>query len=184
MAVQERNREVLKERTEELVKATESCFGENLVLPGLILLYTTIDIMGSLERSTDSEPVKTSFTRWVDKYLLPDSGLECTAIDLYGARCGLLHTYASKSKLSEKGEAKDVFYSLGSKGFNDLKTLVQSVNEDETDPRQPVAVDISSLFNAFEAAIKRFQDFLSEKPQQELIVLERVSKVFTVISGA
>ena len=75
----------------QLVRAIRLCADQKLVEPTLILIYTTIDIHGWLDRETDSDRNRATFTRWTERYFLPAEGVSCTATELYAARCGMLH---------------------------------------------------------------------------------------------
>lgn len=76
-----------------------------------MLLYAQIDIAASLNRPVSkSQVTREDFKNWVNQYLLPNSNLDCSADDLYAARCGLLHTYMAESKASRAGKAKQTFY--------------------------------------------------------------------------
>ena len=67
------------------------CFREELFTESLVLLYAGIDALAWL--ALPSGDVNGSdFVKWVNTYLLPDSGLQCTAEDIWAARCGLLHS--------------------------------------------------------------------------------------------
>jgi hypothetical protein len=85
-----------------LFQAVDQCLQKQLVLPTLALVYTSIDVVSSLERGPN-EHVQDYFTRWVEKYLLPDLDSGITAIDIYGARCGILHNFSGTSRLSSQG---------------------------------------------------------------------------------
>jgi hypothetical protein len=75
------------------------CLEKRRVLPALALLYAGLDIVASLERAPDERP-KPAFLRWVNSYMKPDERLGCTAVELYGARCGILHASSAESDLS------------------------------------------------------------------------------------
>ncbi len=92
-----------------LFGAINSCEANKFVLPALMLIYSGIDILASLERRK-GEGTKASFTRWVDEYLLKAVSLPCTSLELYAARCGILHTLTPESDLSRKGKAREVGY--------------------------------------------------------------------------
>src|SRR5438477_12737481 len=73
----------------ELLDSIEDCLAKRRILPCLMLLYSGIDVIASLEAGTAS---RSAFTKWVNRYVLKSTSLSCTASDLYGARCGILHT--------------------------------------------------------------------------------------------
>ena len=102
------SRESLENVFEQMLSPIELCVAARLGTPSLILLYSAIDIAGWL--NSEHRKVQDRFTEWVDKYLLPNSSLKCTALDLYGARCGLVHSYSSDSDLSRSGKVTPIGY--------------------------------------------------------------------------
>lgn len=161
----------LEIETQRLISAIELCLQNRLDPPGLILTYTTIDIMAWLDRDESHEDVQRSdFIRWVETYLLPDSGLPCTAIDLYAARCSLIHSYSAESKLSREGKASQIMYAWGSAQEQELQKLI-----DWEGSRNAKAVHVEKLFRALTAGIGRF---FSTTDKAELI-RERSTKLFS-----
>jgi len=104
--------ETLIKNLDGLDEAVVRCLGARLILPALSLLFVGIDIVASLERQP-GEGMKASFTRWVEQYLLPARPLGCTSIELYAARCGILHTFTAESDLSRTGKARKLYYAWG-----------------------------------------------------------------------
>ena len=95
----------------ELVSSIDICRKDRKLTPSLILLYSTIDIMAWLDRDENHKDVRRSdFIKWVETYLLPNYRFSCTALDLYAARCAIIHSYSSESSLSRNGEANMIFY--------------------------------------------------------------------------
>lgn len=80
-----------------------------------MVALASIDIMASSARPIEQENgTRQDFLDWCSTYLLPLShNPRLTAEDLYGARCGLLHTYSPQSSLSRAGRAKLVWYATG-----------------------------------------------------------------------
>jgi hypothetical protein len=93
-----------------LVESMEDCMAKGRLLPCLVLLYSAIDIVASLESGKASG---SAFMAWSDKYLLQGTSLACTASDLYGARCGILHILSAESDISRKGTAHRIQYAMG-----------------------------------------------------------------------
>jgi hypothetical protein len=150
---------------EELKNSIETCYKNQLLTPSLILIYSGIDIMAWLNRfETHDDVDRSDFIWWVEKYLLPDSGLSCSAIDLYGARCSLLHSYTSESRLSRKGGAKSIYYTWGTKSPDDLQNLMK-------ERLKPISViKIEQLFKAFCTSLDRFkQDLLNDSDRAKLV---------------
>jgi hypothetical protein len=86
-------------------------------LPAVMLVYTTIDQMAWLSIAGDDEAKGKDFIAWVKKYMLghQNKGLEAiTAGDLWGARCGLLHTATAESRSLKNGTANNkIAYAYG-----------------------------------------------------------------------
>jgi hypothetical protein len=85
---------------------------KNYIESALILTYAGIDQMAWLavpDQETDSE----HFKSWVDKYLDPQNKLGCTSVDLWAARCGLVHTAAAESRDFFRAKAKKIYYCSG-----------------------------------------------------------------------
>lgn len=145
--------------------AIELCIDNKLIMPALVLLYSGIDVVGSLERKPDMG-TKASFIQWVDTYMLKAKPLGCSAVDLYGARCGLLHTMAAESDLSRSGKARQVIYAWGSAKSEDLNTAGRLL--DRTDD---VSVHVNELFDAFKhGLIYYFNEVDADEARRTLIL--------------
>ena len=73
----------------EVAHAVGLCLEHDLVNPALILIYSSIDAAAWLWSDSEEKSTRKNFEGWVNEFMLPAAGLECTATDLYGARCGL-----------------------------------------------------------------------------------------------
>jgi len=93
----------------QLKDSIEDCVSKGRVLSCLTLLYSAIDIFASLERQPN-KGTRGSFVRWVDTYMLPNSALQFSSIDLYAARCGIVHAFSAESDLSRSGKARKIVY--------------------------------------------------------------------------
>ena len=97
-----------------LQAACEVLLASHLNMPALLLIYAGIDILGALNRPADkSEQSGDDFISWADQYLSPAQTLGCTSDDLWGARCGPLHSYTSESRRSRSGAVKQIQYAWG-----------------------------------------------------------------------
>jgi hypothetical protein len=68
-----------------------------------------IDAMAYLALPASNEDVtRSDFVRWVDRYMKFPCEEQLTGLDLYGARCAMLHSYAMASDLSRKGKCRQV----------------------------------------------------------------------------
>ena len=163
---------------DELLTVTVKCFNDKHVLPGMILLYAHIDIAASLNRpESKAEATRDDFKNWVNEYLLPESNLNCTADDLYAARCGLLHAYTSESRASRAGEAKQIFYAWGTAADGVLQQRLQRVGLDSI----ATGIHIDTLFDAYQTAIHRFMDTLAQDNKKAQLAYRRADKFFTNI---
>jgi hypothetical protein len=94
-------------------RAIEVSAAEELWLPSLILVYALMDAMAWLDRDPKNEDVAaTDFVRWAETYVLQPVTDACAGIDLYGARCGLLHSHTVVSRLMRDGKARPLWYVL------------------------------------------------------------------------
>jgi hypothetical protein len=148
----------LKHDIGQLLGVVKNCFARReTILPGLVLLDATIDILASLDRPDSKQDVtRDDFIAWVDAFLLPGRSLKCSAIDLYAARCGLLHTYAPESRLSRQRKAKGTYYAWGKA---EVATFEQSMkNVGWKTPA--VGVHVNVLLKAVEGGFQEFSRVL------------------------
>jgi hypothetical protein len=95
----------------QLKETVRDLFSAKRTLPGFLLLYTSVDILASLTRPKTAEDTSSDyFKKWVEDYMLPGSQLKCNADDIWGARCGLLHTLTGESRMSRYRGAKMLNY--------------------------------------------------------------------------
>jgi hypothetical protein len=168
---------VLKEAIDELCSAIDLCFKKELFIPGLILLYSSIDIMAWLDRKKPHKDVKRSdFIRWIKNYLLPNIDTPCKPIDLYAARCSLVHSYTAKSKLSRKGEAKEICYAWGPERARELQFVF-----DQSLRRGIIVLEIGEFFAAFRKAVQDFIVAIQDDPDRFKVVNGRALKFFSKI---
>src|SRR5216683_5888041 len=93
----------------DTVGAVSTLVTANQYMQALVLLYSAIDTLAWVSRSAGNV-TRADFCRWVDVYMQPQSRLGCTAEDLYGARCSILHSSAAESKLSREGRVNELWY--------------------------------------------------------------------------
>lgn len=53
---------------------------------------------------------KSDFVVWVEKYLRLEGNEQLTGLDVYGARCSMLHCHSVYSNLSRKGKCRLIAY--------------------------------------------------------------------------
>lgn len=141
----------------QLLRAVDLCITNKLITPALVLLYSAIDIAASIER-VPSESTKASFIRWIDQYLLPGSSLGCTALDLYAARCGVVHALSPSSDLFRSGKAKQIVYAWGTAEPEQLRRVAEKLGWAE------IIVHVDELIEAFRRGLLQLQEDLDGDP--------------------
>jgi hypothetical protein len=165
--------DALQKNLKLLTDGIDICLSQELILPALILLYSTIDTTGWLASKEEFGSGKT-FIGWVDRYLLTAKPLKCTAVDLWGARCGLLHTFTSGSKSSKEGKARQLAYAWGIATAEDLQ---QSLNNSGSGA-ECIAVHVQELYDAWRQGLLAFAKELEADPARMALVEDKADKFF------
>jgi hypothetical protein len=169
------NKSNLQNHLNRLTVAIQLTLDAKKHLPTLILTYSAIDILAWLNRpASHPDVVKSDFTSWIDLYLLPDSNLSCSSLDLYAARCGIVHSYQAESKLSREGKAKQIWYAWGKGNATRLMDRIKQAKKDNI----AVAVQVEDLFSSLKRGILSFLASLDANPSHSKLVYERASKKF------
>ena len=171
---------VLKEAIDELCYAIDSCFKKELFTPGLILLHSSIHVMAWLDRKKTHKDVKASdFIRWVKNYVLPNLNTPCKPIDLYSARCSLVHSYTAQSRLSRGREAKEICYAWGPKRAKELQFLFN-----QSSKKGIIVLDIGEFFAAFQKGVQDFIVSIQTDSDRFKVVNDRAMKFFGKIRAS
>ncbi|MGC2441753.1 hypothetical protein [Candidatus Binatus sp.] len=170
----------LRQKFEELLTAAELCVHNKLATPALILVYSGIDVAGWLYASNPAEQTNIRFVAWVNRYLLhAGAALEVSALELYGARCGLLHNFSSESDLSRKdGDIRKVHYAWGN---SRAETLIEMARLAKLDG-QNTAINVGELISAFRTGLTRFFEEATADPKIAQALETRWVKVFGTMS--
>ena len=155
--------------------AIELCLKNTLLSSALILIYSGIDSMANLDKS-DRFGTRKDFYNWVDKYMQPRAKLNCSAVDLYNARCGILHNNSPDSNLSNIKKAKLIYYVWKI----EKEWLQDFVNKNEKE--EVVVVQVSELFTVYKQGIERFFSEIEESIDLKEKILNNSGRVFTNIS--
>lgn len=148
--------------------------GQNF--PALILIYTSIDIIAWM--AFGDIGVEERFTNWVDQWMYKNKKLDATSIDLYAARCAILHTLTPDSRLSKRGKANIITYAWGDSDLNDLKKVAEK--RGITDQS---FVHITELFNLFKEGVDEFMTELNTNEKMQLGFTKRANMAFENIGG-
>ena len=143
------------------------------ITASLILTYSAIDCMASLIMPEGQKKVTgDDFRGWVDKYMeaAQDQSYQYQGIDLWGARCGLVHRYSARSDISERGECKIFQYHDGDSHIYD-----RSISENV------VMISAPRLIRDFYKAMGMFLKDLIEDEKLRERANSRVSTLFQII---
>jgi hypothetical protein len=169
------------ENINRLVLGANLCFHNELWLPGLSLVFVAMDVFASLERPEGAtSTTRTEFIAWAEEFLLPDSNLECSGLDLYASRCGLLHRHAPGSKLFEDGKVKQIWYVWGSTTIEEL----QAAADISKFAGKVIVLHIDNLREALRKAQSKFAEMIKRDPARAARVFERSEQeIFWGIDG-
>jgi hypothetical protein len=164
---------IVAARVNEFTLCTSLLLDAGHTLPALIILFTAVDIFGSLLRAeTEADTAGKYFKKWVDDYMLGHSQVSFTAQDLWGARCGLLHTHTAASRLSREGAARELHYYLGSPPPG-MEQILRSLEH-----KGKLFVDVVALNRAFSDGAHRFLEDLDRSPDLAKRVQHHAPRVF------
>ena len=174
-----RDKDKLRYRVDQLLTAVQLCIEQQLELPGLILVYSTMDTLGWLYSNDPNAHISDNFKRWVSGYMTNRGVLRCTPDDLWGARCALLHTFTPDSKLSTRGRARKLCYAWGDASVSDLHALIDGR---PGMAQRYVAVHVNELVDELKKGIERFLVDLDGDPQLATRVYERSNRFYADLS--
>jgi hypothetical protein len=139
-----------------------------------IVMYSSIDAMGLLD-APRSQTVATgvSFKNWVKTYLLVQNTFSFNEIDLWGARCAVLHTFTTESDLSNCGQAREIKYVMGV--ADPAVKLAYSEAASEID--NSVIAWVEELLVAFEKAQQSFLADFATKRSSDPMYEQRLSRL-------
>lgn len=125
----------------------------------VVLIYSGIDTMAYLNMPAGQEDVrKKDFVDWAERYIRFPCKEQLSGLDLYGARCAMLHNYGTASRLSRQGKCRQVEY------------CDKSVPEVIYEPRKRkdlVMVSIQALAQVFLSRVDKFLiDLFSDRQKR------------------
>lgn len=129
----------------------KACQRAKCVVSALTLIYSSVDALAALTRKEPStRATRAEFLDWVRTYLVPELSGDLTAEDIYGARCGVVHTHAPTSDLSKKGQAKLIVYKWRHGHRPDDPVLAERA-------RTASVVEIETLIDGLDRAVQSFE---------------------------
>jgi hypothetical protein len=161
----------------DLLETIEDSIKKERIVPGLILLYSGIDSFSSLADRGEGATRKI-FMDWVKKWMLDKYPLNCDEVDIYSARCGLLHQQVSESDLTTKEKAKEIYYVWGSASVKLLQDTI-----DNSDKRgYVVAVKVEELVSAFRQGMADNMDEINRDNGWRMIFEEKAERLFVSVN--
>jgi hypothetical protein len=77
----------------------------------VVLVLSAIDAMAFLGMSEGQQDVsKSDFVKWAEEYIRFPGENQLTGLDLYGARCAMLHSFGAQSKMSREGQCRVILW--------------------------------------------------------------------------
>lgn len=135
----------------------------------VILVYAGMEAMAYLNMPASQQDVtRRDFIAWAEKYIRFPCAEQLTGLDLYGARCSMLHSYSVVSELSRKKKCRMVGY------------MNRSVPEVFSNPRVSkdlVMVSVEGLAEAFFKGVDRFIIDLFGDPTRAPLARKRLRKL-------
>jgi hypothetical protein len=162
---------------EQLKDSIKLLLENGLVIPTLIMQYSAIEIVGWLDNDNPKAKTSEIFINWAKKYLVTDNRVPCSAEDLYGARCGLVHTMTPKSNMSKKKQARQIGYAYGQAKSVKLRNL----HDAQGKSGEATAINIEALYSAWMDGKARWQREVMADTPRALRVLQRSEEFFLMV---
>jgi hypothetical protein len=161
-----------------LVQGIQVLFKEGLLGPALVLLYSTIDTMAWLSRPVNSQKTdRNDFIRWVDEYILPNDSIPCTALELYKARCGVVHSHTTEFEGSTS--LSQLFY-VPKENWDEINGLTKRRRADFPNPNLKISlIDQNELLLRTIQGIISFIEKTSSDPYMSSVVLDRSRQILS-----
>jgi len=152
---------------------------KDFTLPAMMLLYNAIDIFANLARPEGAEEAsEEDFKLWVKNYLLPRSGLPCTAEDIYAAKISLARHLSPAVPESRKGKARQVFYEHGD--GKSSKELFKRTNMSG----EYVSIPVAKFLEAFINAASDFEFDWQSDPAKQALLEKRTTAFYAAVPAA
>ena len=137
----------------------------------LAMVYVEIDTMALLSCPVgQKEQIRTDFIAWVDRFLKADaaSKYQYEGIDVYAARCAVLHSYGSAAALHDKTNPPRKF------GYTD------NGPHQKDEAARFVLISIAVLIHDFARAVEAFLLAIKNEPELKRRVDSRMASLFLI----
>jgi hypothetical protein len=140
----------------------------NYYTQALIIIYSAIDTM-SWANLTTGDVTRRDIVDWVNLYIDPENTLGCSANDLYAARCVLVHSTSTESRMSRVGDAREIWYVTSPHSRQALQEYAQENNS------QALVVELTHLVALFVDAADRFNIDIYSDQERLTTVNQRIA---------
>lgn len=155
---------------QDSVRGLALCYQAKLINSALILLYCGIDTASSLDKMFDGQSVRKRYTGWCDAFLLSQTSFDFTSLELYAARCGVIHENSAQSDLSIRGEARRIIYAWGDSKVDTLREMI-----DLAHMKGYVAVQFEELMEAYGKGLDAFAKSLRDSEERRLFAIRKMN---------
>lgn len=151
----------------QTIDAIKQLVVANCYMQALVVLYSAIDTLAWVSLET-GDVTRSAFCQWIDTYIDPEKLISCTAQDLYAARCAIVHSSTTKSKLSRDGKARELWYVTSSLSADRLQECARSVG------LKAHVIPFTLLVAAFADGAMNFSEALTQNAEFESRCVERM----------
>lgn len=181
----------------EITTAAELCTKANLNTPALVLLYSAIDMASWICAENPDGSIQDYFVAWVEKFIFPIERFGCSALDLWAARCAIIHTMSPSSRLSRAGKVRQIIY-VNRGGDRDVLEGLEAIRNAKdlheardrkggrsaADISRNVVLDVDSLAAAIQAGVASMLSDAESDSSLNARINERASNVLGTLSDA
>lgn len=144
-----------------IIVGINACVEAKCVMSALTLIYSAMDAVAGLARPIERiESNSADFTHWVEAYYGKFLPVQVTAMDFWGARCGILHAQTPHSSRSRSGDARILIYR-----WRDGHRPDDPILADYEQKPNVTVVEIESLVDAFNQAVESFSISIESDPE-------------------
>jgi hypothetical protein len=140
-----------------MLHGVQACIEHQCLVSSVTLMLTTIDALAALTRPINLRETNGAiFRAWLTRFLHPKQRLNCSVEDLWGARCGVLHTYSPEAIRAADAGARRVYYqwrqgpvvgAIRVLPANSIIVIIEDLHEALIDAVQSYLVEIPSDSN-------------------------------------
>jgi hypothetical protein len=133
----------------------------------VMLILTGIDTMAYLSTPANKKNQDChDYIEWVDRYIQFDGKEKPTGLELYIARCVILHSYSDYSSIMSMGDCRKIEYTGQS------NPEATGYNPEKSD--KIIRVSVHALSDAFFNGVGRFFDYMFSDNEKALLVEKRL----------